>query len=40
LFLTGSGLRGIGIPDTIADARATARHAAAFLERERGKVGG
>jgi len=26
LFLTGAGLRGTGIPDTIADARRTARH--------------
>jgi len=41
LFLTGSGLRGTGIPDTIADARSTARRAAAFiLEGERGKVRG
>jgi oxygen-dependent protoporphyrinogen oxidase len=29
LFLTGSGLRGTGIPDTIADARAVAAGAAA-----------
>jgi protoporphyrinogen/coproporphyrinogen III oxidase len=29
VFLTGSGLRGTGIPDTIADARATAGRAAA-----------
>jgi len=28
LYLTGSGFRGVGIPDCIADARATARHVA------------
>ncbi len=32
LFLTGSGLRGVGIPDCVADARATARQAAGWLE--------
>jgi protoporphyrinogen/coproporphyrinogen III oxidase len=31
LFLTGSGFRGVGIPDCIADARATARAAADSL---------
>lgn len=31
LFLTGSGFRAIGIPDCIADGRATALRAAAFL---------
>ena len=31
LFLTGSGYRGTGIPDCIADARATAVKAAALL---------
>jgi oxygen-dependent protoporphyrinogen oxidase len=31
LFLTGSGFRGIGIPDCIADGRATARAAADFV---------
>jgi len=31
LYLTGSGYRGTGIPDCIADARATAARAAAFL---------
>jgi len=31
LFLTGSGLRAIGIPDGIADGRATAAHAADWL---------
>jgi oxygen-dependent protoporphyrinogen oxidase len=31
LFVTGSAYRGVGIPDCIADARATARQAAAWL---------
>jgi oxygen-dependent protoporphyrinogen oxidase len=31
LFLTGSGFRGVGIPDCIADGRATARKAAEWL---------
>ena len=31
LFVTGSGFRGVGIPDGIADARATARQVAAWL---------
>lgn len=31
LFVTGSGLRGVGIPDSVADARATAAQVAAFL---------
>jgi oxygen-dependent protoporphyrinogen oxidase len=31
LFVTGSGFRGVGIPDCVADARATARAVAAFL---------
>ncbi len=31
LFLTGSGFRGVGIPDCVADARATAVSAAAAL---------
>jgi oxygen-dependent protoporphyrinogen oxidase len=31
LFLTGSGVRAIGIPDCIADGRATAARVAAFL---------
>jgi oxygen-dependent protoporphyrinogen oxidase len=35
LFMTGSGLRGVGIPDCVADGRATAGRAAAFIERER-----
>jgi oxygen-dependent protoporphyrinogen oxidase len=32
VFLTGSGFRAIGIPDCIADGRATAARAAAFLD--------
>jgi oxygen-dependent protoporphyrinogen oxidase len=31
LFVTGSGFRGVGIPDCIADARATGASAAAAL---------
>jgi oxygen-dependent protoporphyrinogen oxidase len=31
LFVTGSGFRGVGIPDCVADARATAKAAAAWL---------
>ena len=31
LFMTGSGLRGVGIPDCVADARATARKASEWL---------
>jgi protoporphyrinogen/coproporphyrinogen III oxidase len=31
LFVTGSGFRGVGIPDCVADGRATARGAAAWL---------
>jgi protoporphyrinogen/coproporphyrinogen III oxidase len=33
LFLTGSGFRGVGIPDCVADGRATARHVAAWLQK-------
>jgi oxygen-dependent protoporphyrinogen oxidase len=33
LFLTGSGFRGVGIPDCIADARATAKQVIAWLQR-------
>ncbi|HEY3044506.1 MAG TPA: protoporphyrinogen oxidase, partial [Vicinamibacterales bacterium] len=32
LFLTGSGLRGVGIPDCIADARATAVKVAQWIK--------
>jgi oxygen-dependent protoporphyrinogen oxidase len=31
LFVTGSGFRGVGIPDCVADGRATARRAAEYL---------
>jgi oxygen-dependent protoporphyrinogen oxidase len=31
VFLTGSGFRGVGIPDCIADARKTAAAAASFV---------
>jgi protoporphyrinogen/coproporphyrinogen III oxidase len=34
LFVTGSGFRGVGIPDCVADGRATARAAAAWLTAE------
>jgi oxygen-dependent protoporphyrinogen oxidase len=33
LFVTGSGFRGVGIPDCIADARATAAQVSAWLTR-------
>jgi oxygen-dependent protoporphyrinogen oxidase len=33
LFLTGSGFRGVGIPDCVADARATAKQVIAWLQR-------
>jgi oxygen-dependent protoporphyrinogen oxidase len=33
LFVTGSGFRGVGIPDCVADARATARTVDAWLKR-------
>jgi oxygen-dependent protoporphyrinogen oxidase len=33
LFMTGSGLRGVGIPDCVADARATARKACEWLQQ-------
>jgi oxygen-dependent protoporphyrinogen oxidase len=35
VFLAGSGFRAIGIPDCIADARAVAARAAAFVASER-----
>jgi oxygen-dependent protoporphyrinogen oxidase len=31
LFVTGSGFRGVGIPDCVADGRATARQVSAWL---------
>jgi oxygen-dependent protoporphyrinogen oxidase len=33
LFITGSGFRGVGIPDCVADGRASARQVAQWLER-------
>ncbi len=33
LFMTGSGLRGVGIPDCVADARATARKVSEWLAK-------
>jgi oxygen-dependent protoporphyrinogen oxidase len=33
LFLTGSGFRGVGIPDCVADARATAKQVQAWLRK-------
>jgi oxygen-dependent protoporphyrinogen oxidase len=36
LFLTGSGFRGVGIPDSVKDAREVARHVHAWLARFRG----
>jgi oxygen-dependent protoporphyrinogen oxidase len=38
IFLTGSGFRAIGIPDCIADARATAARAAAYVAARHGDV--
>jgi oxygen-dependent protoporphyrinogen oxidase len=38
LFITGSGFRGVGIPDCVADGRRTAREAAAWVRsRVRGR---
>jgi oxygen-dependent protoporphyrinogen oxidase len=34
LFVTGSGFRGVGIPDCVADARATAARAVGWIEGE------
>jgi oxygen-dependent protoporphyrinogen oxidase len=39
MFVTGSGFRGVGIPDCIADGRATAREVDTFLARETKKLG-
>jgi oxygen-dependent protoporphyrinogen oxidase len=33
VFVTGSGFRGVGIPDCVADGRATARQVAAWLQK-------
>ncbi len=38
LFLTGSGFRGVGIPDCVADARATAVKVADWLKTRRTPV--
>jgi oxygen-dependent protoporphyrinogen oxidase len=38
LFLTGSGFRGVGIPDCVADARRTASTAAAWLAERKLEV--
>ena len=35
LFLTGSGFRGLGIPDCVAEGRRAGARAAAFVEQER-----
>ena len=35
LFVTGSGFRGVGIPDCVADGRATAATVDAWLKRQR-----
>jgi oxygen-dependent protoporphyrinogen oxidase len=35
LFITGSGFRGVGIPDCVADARRTAESVASWLNSER-----
>src|SRR5205823_9599831 len=35
VFVTGSGFRGVGIPDCVADGRATARRVVEFLDAER-----
>jgi oxygen-dependent protoporphyrinogen oxidase len=35
VFITGSGFRAIGIPDSIADARETAGRAADFVRRKK-----
>ncbi len=36
LFITGSGFRGVGIPDCVADGRATAERVAAWLAAAKG----
>jgi oxygen-dependent protoporphyrinogen oxidase len=38
VFVTGSGFRAIGIPDCIADARATASRAAAYVSARHADV--
>jgi oxygen-dependent protoporphyrinogen oxidase len=39
LFITGSGFRGVGIPDCIADGRATATSAIAWLQKQQQQYG-
>jgi oxygen-dependent protoporphyrinogen oxidase len=39
LFVTGSGFRGVGIPDCVADGRATGRQAGEWLARAKMAVG-
>jgi oxygen-dependent protoporphyrinogen oxidase len=39
LFITGSGFRGVGIPDCVGDGRATARSVARWLDQEVRRVG-
>ena len=39
LFVTGSGFRGVGIPDCVADGRATGRNVAAWLASARVAAG-
>jgi protoporphyrinogen/coproporphyrinogen III oxidase len=39
VFVTGSGFRGVGIPDCIADGRATAKAAATWLTTKDTKSG-
>jgi oxygen-dependent protoporphyrinogen oxidase len=38
LFVTGSGFRGVGIPDCVADARATAGQLADWLKKRDGEI--
>jgi oxygen-dependent protoporphyrinogen oxidase len=38
LFVTGSGFRAIGIPDCIADGRATAERAARYIANSKFKM--
>jgi oxygen-dependent protoporphyrinogen oxidase len=38
LFVTGSGFRGVGIPDCVGDGRRTARAATEYLQREQERV--
>jgi protoporphyrinogen/coproporphyrinogen III oxidase len=40
LFVTGSGFRGVGIPDCVADGRATAQQVAQYLARLESSRGG